>query len=117
MLFLFRLLFAVSILLHDSSAVVSPSTGSLAGGTRITISGGGFSEDPFNSPTDGTSSKGNIVLLERDASPSIACDTVDYSSNSEQIVCVTRNSGHGKSDNQLSVIRDYFDPTLFLYTN
>ena len=97
MLFLCNILFALSLLLHGSSAGVSPSTGSLAGGTEITISGEGFSMDPFNSPTDGTSSKGNTVMLESDSSHSLGCATVDYSSNSNQIVCVTQRSGHSKS--------------------
>ena len=95
MLFICSILFALSLLFPVSNAAVSPSVGSLAGGTRITISGEGFSSDPFNSPTDSTASKGNRVILESN-SHSLSCDTVDYSSNSIQIVCVTQNSPHSK---------------------
>ena len=88
MYFLIKYLLALLLLVYGSNGDVSPSVGSLVGGTRITISGGAFSGDPYNSA-------GNVVIMENFNEPTLSCDPVDYSSNPEQIVCVTQNSGHG----------------------
>ena len=88
MYFLINFLLTLQLLVYGSNGDVSPSVGSLGGGTRITISGGSFSEDPYNSG-------GNVVIMENSDEPTLSCGHVDYLSNPDQIVCVTQNSGHG----------------------
>jgi hypothetical protein len=67
---------------------ISPNEGSIAGGTRLTISGSGFSPDPF-SFGEGNENKGNVVYLTNGFSP-LLCDVIPYFSNQEKIVCDTR---------------------------
>lgn len=88
MYFLIDFLLTILLLVYDTNGDVSPSVGSLGGGTRITISGGPFSEDPHNSG-------GNVVIMESSGGPTLSCAPEDYLSNLGQIVCVTQNSGHG----------------------
>ena len=54
--------------------------GGIAGGTTITLTGAGFSENG--------GSGGNRVLIE--TSPSAECDVIGYLSSYDQIVCITR---------------------------
>ena len=91
MLVVLKVITLLFLLFSTSNGDISPSVGSLGGGTRVTISGSGFSEDSYES------SNGNIVrLTTNNPTETLPCEAVSYSSNSEQIVCVTGNSGRSK---------------------
>ncbi|EDV22672.1 uncharacterized protein TRIADDRAFT_58466 [Trichoplax adhaerens] len=67
---------------------ITPTTGSTAGGTRVTIYGEEFSQDQFNYDVP---SRGNIVYLSSDRNL-LRCDVITYLSNTKKIVCDTRPS-------------------------
>ena len=61
---------------------IKPTEGGVAGGTRITITGAGFSEDGGGG--------GNRVSISIQAASSPSCDVIGYLSSYDQIVCITR---------------------------
>ena len=83
MLLFYTLVFlCICFLQVDSVQITSvkPTEGGIYGGTRITITGAGFSES--------TGGGGNEVYISIASSP--RCDVLTYLSSYDQIVCVTR---------------------------
>ena len=72
-------------------SAVTPSSGSRAGGTMLTITGTGFSaaSGTSTSPDDNNGNRVQLVDLSGDDNLTVACDVVDYLSAWDQIVCET----------------------------
>ncbi|XP_071793632.1 fibrocystin-L-like isoform X1 [Asterias amurensis] len=87
------LLTLLGVSVSGSSRVtsISPTSGSVAGATRLTIYGEEFSPDPFSFGA-GNEDKGNLVYLRTEFN-TIECDVLPYYSNKEKIVCDTRSVG------------------------
>ncbi|XP_073714826.1 fibrocystin-L [Misgurnus anguillicaudatus] len=85
-----RLPLTICILLWSSAGAqeihqISPNSGGINGGTRVTIKGEGFAPNSLNA-SDPNGNSVTLVSLTR----SIPCDIEKDSSDSKQIVCYTR---------------------------
>nr|XP_055075131.1 fibrocystin-L-like [Misgurnus anguillicaudatus] len=84
----------ISILLWNSAGAqqiksITPNSGGINGGTRLTINGEGFAEvSQFGVNVDDPINGNNVTLVSR--TRSIPCDVENDSSHSKQIVCYTR---------------------------
>ncbi|XP_077992871.1 fibrocystin-L-like [Glandiceps talaboti] len=80
---------------------ISPTLGSVRGGSRLSISGSGFSENQFNFGPD-DAHLGNIVFL-KSTTETIECDVIKYYTTPETITCDTRRAKAGKYTVQVAV--------------
>lgn len=102
-----------SLLATPWIASVSPTRGSVSGGTEIVIEGDSFSPNKFTLQNNHDKNYGNWIYIRyRDHSFAFECEIEQTQSNTEKLVCITPDFSairRQKLPNNLSVVSNWLD--------